>query len=68
MRFVEIHAAKQELKEYIQNLGKMEAGSQVPAGIHTLADILQYARDNTVCPYFAIRRMVSHILSRPTSR
>jgi DNA excision repair protein ERCC-2 len=36
----------------------METGSLIPPGIWTLADVLQYGRDNGVCPYFTVRRMV----------
>jgi DNA excision repair protein ERCC-2 len=36
----------------------MDAGSLIPPGIWTLADILQYGRNKGVCPYFAVRRMV----------
>ena len=43
-----------------QNLGKLEPGSLMPPGIWTLADVLQYGRDNGTCPYFTVRRMVSH--------
>lgn len=47
----------------VQNLEKMEAGSLIPPGIWTLADVLQYGRDKRVCPYFAIRRMVLRLHS-----
>jgi DEAD_2 len=42
-----------------QNLGNLESGSLIPPGIWTLADVLQYGRDKSVCPYFLVRRMVS---------
>ena len=38
----------------------MEPGNLIPSGIWTLADVLQYGRDKGVCPYFAIRRMVTY--------
>lgn len=41
----------------------MEAGSLIPSGIWTLADVLQYGRDKGVCPYFAVRRMVHDPIS-----
>lgn len=37
----------------------MEPGQLIPPGIWTLADVLQYGRDKTICPYFAVRRMVN---------
>ena len=37
----------------------MEAGDQIPKGIWTLADLQAYSREKGICPYFAIRRMVS---------
>ncbi|KAF8517532.1 hypothetical protein BU17DRAFT_49728 [Hysterangium stoloniferum] len=49
------------LCEWHEELGKLEPGSQIPAGIWTLADVLQYGRENTVCPYFAIRRMMPFV-------
>ena len=42
-----------------QNLGKLEPGNLIPPGIWTLADVLQHGRDNRICPYFLVRRMVS---------
>lgn len=42
-----------------QDLGKLEPGNLIPPGIWTLADVLQYGRDNRYCPYFIVRRMVS---------
>ncbi len=45
----------------LQNLGKLEPGNLIPPGVWTLADVLQYGRDNRICPYFLVRRMVSHL-------
>lgn len=33
-------------------------GGLIPAGVWTLADVLQYGRDHGTCPYFTVRRMV----------
>ncbi|KAJ7774621.1 hypothetical protein DFH07DRAFT_986604 [Mycena maculata] len=56
-----------DLCDWHENLGKMEPGSLIPPGIWTLADVLQYGRDQGVCPYFTVRRMVNtSSLSRPT--
>ena len=41
----------------------MEAGSLLPSGIWTLADVLEYGRNKGVCPYFAVRRMVRDPIS-----
>ena len=41
-----------------KELGKLEPGNLIPSGIWTLADVQQYGRENTLCPYFTIRRMV----------
>ena len=46
------------LTKVSQNLGQREPGQLIPPGIWTLADVLQYGRDNTICPYFLVRRMV----------
>ncbi|KAJ6596885.1 hypothetical protein DFH09DRAFT_104831 [Mycena vulgaris] len=50
-----------DLCDWHENLGKMEAGSLIPPGIWTLADVLQYGRDNGVCPYFTVRRMMPFV-------
>ncbi|KAJ7155974.1 hypothetical protein C8R43DRAFT_998581 [Mycena crocata] len=44
-----------------ENLGQMEAGSLIPPGIWTLADVLEYGRDKGVCPYFTVRRMMPFV-------
>ncbi|KAJ6630794.1 hypothetical protein B0H10DRAFT_2160184 [Mycena sp. CBHHK59/15] len=50
-----------DLCDWHENLGKMEPGSLIPSGIWTLADVLQYGRDNVVCPYFTVRRMMPFV-------
>ncbi|KAJ7774817.1 hypothetical protein B0H16DRAFT_1508535 [Mycena metata] len=49
------------LCDWHENLGKMEAGSLIPPGIWTLADVLEYGRDSGVCPYFTVRRMMPFV-------
>jgi DNA excision repair protein ERCC-2 len=44
---------------HFQKLGQKEPGKLIPPGIHTLGDVLQYGRDEGVCPYFLVRRTVS---------
>ena len=46
------------LLKSLQNLGKLEPGALFPTAIWTLEDILEYGREQGICPYFAIRRMV----------
>ncbi|CAL1704752.1 unnamed protein product [Somion occarium] len=50
-----------ELCEWHENLGVREPGNLIPPGVYTLADVLQYGRDNTVCPYFLVRRMMPFV-------
>ncbi|KAI0682274.1 hypothetical protein C8T65DRAFT_688870, partial [Cerioporus squamosus] len=50
-----------ELCDWHENLGKLEAGNLIPPGIWTLADVLQYGRDNRICPYFLVRRMMPFV-------
>ncbi|KAI0950386.1 DNA-dependent ATPase of the nucleotide excision repair factor 4 complex [Taiwanofungus camphoratus] len=50
-----------ELCDWHENLGKLEPGNLIPPGIWTLADVLQYGHDNTVCPYFTVRRMMPFV-------
>lgn len=37
----------------------MEPGHLVPQGVWTLEEAKEYAKEKKICPYFAIRRMVS---------
>ncbi|KAG6814339.1 hypothetical protein H0H92_010924 [Tricholoma furcatifolium] len=50
-----------ELCDWHENLGKLEPGNLIPAGIWTLADVLQYGRDKGICPYFTVRRMMPFV-------
>lgn len=50
-----------ELCQWHENLEDYEAGNLIPSGIWTLADVLQYGRDHTTCPYFTIRRMMPFV-------
>ncbi|KAJ7219264.1 hypothetical protein GGX14DRAFT_435418 [Mycena pura] len=50
-----------ELCDWHENLGNMEPGSLLPPGVWTLADVLQHGRDNGVCPYFTVRRMMPFV-------
>ncbi|PIL23967.1 hypothetical protein GSI_13718 [Ganoderma sinense ZZ0214-1] len=50
-----------ELCDWHENLGKLEPGNLIPPGIWTLADVLQYGRDNKICPYFLVRRMMPFV-------
>ncbi|KAG2037254.1 hypothetical protein BDR03DRAFT_957798 [Suillus americanus] len=50
-----------ELCDWHENLGKGEPGSLIPSGIWTLADVLQYGRENKTCPYFTVRRMMPFV-------
>ncbi|GLB34959.1 putative helical and beta-bridge domain containing protein [Lyophyllum shimeji] len=50
-----------ELCDWHENLGKLEPGNLIPPGIWTLADVLQYGRENVVCPYFTVRRMMPFV-------
>lgn len=44
-----------------QKLGQREPGNLIPPGIWTLADVMDYGRQQGTCPYFTVRRMVSSI-------
>ncbi|GJE95143.1 DNA repair helicase [Phanerochaete sordida] len=50
-----------DLCDWHENLGKLEPGNLIPPGIWTLADVLQYGRDNVICPYFLVRRMMPFV-------
>ncbi|KAF8499927.1 DNA repair helicase [Gautieria morchelliformis] len=49
------------LCQWHEELGKLEPGNLIPPGIWTLADVQQYGRENTLCPYFTIRRMMPFV-------
>lgn len=42
-----------------QDLGKLDPDHLLPRGVHTLDDVKAYGIKHGICPYFAIRRMVS---------
>ncbi|KAI0699714.1 DNA repair helicase [Cytidiella melzeri] len=50
-----------DLCDWHENLGKLEPGNLIPPGVWTLADVLQYGRDNKICPYFLVRRMMPFV-------
>ncbi|EIW60386.1 DNA repair helicase [Trametes versicolor FP-101664 SS1] len=50
-----------DLCDWHEELGKLEPGNLIPPGIWTLADVLQHGRDNRVCPYFLVRRMMPFV-------
>ncbi|TBU65866.1 DNA repair helicase [Dichomitus squalens] len=50
-----------ELCDWHENLGKLEPGNLIPPGIWTLADVLQHGRENKICPYFLVRRMMPFV-------
>lgn len=50
-----------DLCDWHEKLGELEPGNLIPSGIWTLADVLQYGRDNGVCPYFTVRRMMPFV-------
>ncbi|KAF9532977.1 transcription factor TFIIH complex subunit Rad15 [Crepidotus variabilis] len=50
-----------DLCDWHEKLGELAAGSQIPPGIWTLADVLELGRDKGICPYFAVRRMMPFV-------
>ncbi|KZV64933.1 DNA repair helicase [Peniophora sp. CONT] len=46
-----------ETCSFHDNLEGLE--QQIPSGVWTLAEVLQYGRDHGTCPYFTVRRMAS---------
>jgi len=51
-----------------QELGTREPGDLFPEGVFTLEDIKDYGREKGICPYFALRRMVSPNLVAPSRK
>ncbi|KAF7792985.1 hypothetical protein EIP86_004090 [Pleurotus ostreatoroseus] len=50
-----------DLCDWHEELGKLEPGNLIPPGIWTLADVLQHGRENKLCPYFLVRRMMPFV-------
>ncbi|EIN07368.1 DNA repair helicase [Punctularia strigosozonata HHB-11173 SS5] len=50
-----------ELCTFHEKLSEREPGNLIPPGIWTLADVLQYGRDQGTCPYFTVRRMMPFV-------
>ena len=44
-----------------QVLGQREPGDLFPEGVFTLEDIKDYGRQHSICPYFALRRMMPFV-------
>lgn len=42
-----------------QELGRLDQDALIPVGVFTLDDIKAYGIKHGICPYFAVRRMVS---------
>jgi Rad3-related DNA helicase len=45
----------------LQVLGQREPGDLFPEGVFTLEDIKDYGRQHSICPYFALRRMMPFV-------
>ncbi|PWN27176.1 DNA repair helicase [Jaminaea rosea] len=50
-----------ELCDFHENLGKLEPGHLLPHGVWTLEDVKDYSREQGICPYFGIRRMLPFV-------
>ncbi|TFY80835.1 hypothetical protein EWM64_g3182 [Hericium alpestre] len=50
-----------EVCQFHEVLGEREPGNLIPPGIWTLADVLEYGRENGTCPYFTVRRMMPFV-------
>lgn len=50
-----------ELCSFHEELGKLEPGHLLPRGVWTLEDVKDYSKDQGICPYFAIRRMLPFV-------
>ncbi|VDB82972.1 unnamed protein product [Peniophora sp. CBMAI 1063] len=48
-----------ETCSFHDNLEGLE--QQIPSGVWTLAEVLQYGRDHGTCPYFTVRRMLPFV-------
>ncbi|QLG74584.1 hypothetical protein HG535_0G04670 [Zygotorulaspora mrakii] len=51
--------AKVELCEYHENLYDLEVENYIPKGVYSFEKLIRYCEENTLCPYFIVRRMIS---------
>ncbi len=49
-----------ELCEYHENLYSMDPTNYIEPGVWSFDDLIQYCHARTICPYFAVRRMIAH--------
>lgn len=50
---------KAQLCEYHENLYEIDPTNYIPAGVWCFEDLVQYCSTKKICPYFAVRRMIS---------
>ncbi|CAO1631786.1 unnamed protein product [Sympodiomycopsis kandeliae] len=50
-----------ELCDFHEKLGQLEPGHLLPHGVWTLEDIKDYCKQEGICPYFGIRRMLPFV-------
>ncbi|CAD6893247.1 unnamed protein product [Tilletia laevis] len=50
-----------ELCTYHEELGKLQPGEMLPQGVWTLEEIKEMAKEEGICPYFAIRRSLAFV-------
>ncbi|EIM90023.1 DNA repair helicase [Stereum hirsutum FP-91666 SS1] len=50
-----------DLCDFHEKLGEREPGNLIPPGIWTLADVMDYGRQQGTCPYFTVRRMLPFV-------
>ena len=53
-----------ELCDWHERLGELEPGALLNKGVYTLDEVKAYGIKYGICPYFAVRRMVSHLYSQ----
>ncbi|KAK0528371.1 TFIIH/NER complex ATP-dependent 5'-3' DNA helicase subunit [Tilletia horrida] len=50
-----------ELCTYHEELGKLQPGEMLPQGVWTLEEIKEMAKEEGICPYFAVRRSLAFV-------
>lgn len=48
-----------EICEYHDNLDKYDTNEYLPLGVYSFEKLIKYCEEKTLCPYFAVRRMIS---------
>lgn len=53
-------AASIKLCDYHENLYELDPDNLIPPGVYSFESLINHSKVQKICPYFAVRRMISH--------